>query len=226
MQQVREDFDRIAVLSEHEEAAHGPDLDHLLSYVPQRCEHILEVGCGFGIFTRLMAARAERVTAIDLSPQMIRVARERSNDYRNLEFVLTDFLQADLPEEEFDCIVTIATLHHLPLDEALLKLKSLVKPGGVLIIQDLIGYDGLLDKAFDIFRLPLSVVSRFWRSGRLRPSREVRQAWVEHGKHDTYLTAREARRMRDEHFPGAYLRRHLLWRYTLVWRKDLSGPAT
>ena len=40
----------------------------------------------------------------------------------------------DLPAEDFDCIASIATLHHLPLREIMLKMKAALKPEGVLLI--------------------------------------------------------------------------------------------
>jgi SAM-dependent methyltransferase len=219
MQQVREDFNRIASLTADEHTACEPYSNHLLHSVPASCHHLLEIGCGFGAFARLVTERARHVTAMDLSPQMIEVAKGRSTAYPNLEFVTGDFLQASLPSESYDCIVTVATLHHLPLDEALSRMKSLLCPGGVLIIHDLLAAGGYIDRAFDGVRLPVSMAVRFWQTGRLRARREVRRAWAEHGKHESYLKPQDVRAMRDEHLPGAHIVRHLLWRYTVVWRK-------
>jgi SAM-dependent methyltransferase len=154
---------------------------------------------------------------------MINVAKGRSANYSNLEFVLDDFLQANFQAESFDCIVTIATLHHLPLDKTLMRIKSLLRPGGVLILHDLLAAGGYIDRAFDAVRLPLSMAAQFWRTGRFRARREVRQAWIEHGKGESYLTPQEVLAMRDEHLPGGLVCRHLLWRYTVVWRKPCQS---
>ena len=222
MQQVREDFDRIALLMASEREAREVYSNHLLRHVSSSCNHLLEIGCGFGAFARAAAHRARHVTALDLSPQMIEVARARSAGCSNLEFVLDDFLQLELPAESYDCIVTLATLHHLPLDEALRKMKAQLRPGGVLILHDLLETSGLIDKAFNVFRLGVNMAVRFRLSGRLRARREVRQAWAEHGKHESYLTPQAVRAMRDEHLPGGRIYHHLLWRYTVVWRKPSS----
>lgn len=219
MQQVLEDFDRIATLTAHDGAAPETYSNYLLRQVPVGCNHVLDIGCGFGAFARLVAHRAQRVTAIDLSPQMIEVARGRSAAYSNLEFVLCDFLQANLPAESYDCIVTLATLHHLPLDEAIGKIKSLLRPGGVLILHDMLAHSGHIDKALDVVRVPINMAVRFWRTGKFIPRREVRRAWIEHGKRESYLTLKEVQAMRDEHLPGGRVVRHVLWRYTVVWRK-------
>jgi SAM-dependent methyltransferase len=219
MQQVREDFDRIASLMARERELPETYADYLLRHVPQGCDHVLDIGCGLGAFARRVAGRAARVTAIDLSPEMIAVARKRSAGLPNLEFALCDFLQAPLPLESYDLIITLATLHHLPLEEALSKFKSLLRPGGTLILHDLLSASGPLDRAFDLVRLPISMMTRVRHGGRLIPRAEVRRAWHEHGKHESYLTPREVRAMRDEHFPGGHVHRHFLWRYTVIWRK-------
>lgn len=188
--------------------------------MPQ-CESALEVGCGTGGFTRRLATRAQRVTAVDLSPQMLRLARARSSQQPNIEYLLGDVLQLDLPPAGYDCIVTIATLHHLQLDAALARLKSLLKSGGLLVIHDLIQDDGVLDLFTSTLALPINLALRLWKTGRLLPPKELRQAWHEHGKDEVYLTMSQVRQVCKRDLPGASARRHLFWRYTIVWRKSL-----
>jgi ubiquinone/menaquinone biosynthesis C-methylase UbiE len=87
----------------------------LINQIPKQCQHILEIGCGTGGFSRLLAERAEKVLAIDLSPQMIRLARTRSKLYPNIDFIAGDVMTHQLPNNQFDCIATLTTLHHLPM---------------------------------------------------------------------------------------------------------------
>ena len=218
---IREDFDRIALLTEEHERGGAADIyyNYLMRQLPPRPESVLEIGCGTGAFTRLLASRARSVRALDLSPQMIRLAKEKSAGCENIEYVLGDWMQLSLPAEAFDCIVSIATLHHLPLTPALLRMKDALKPDGVLVIHDLVADAGLADKSLSALAYPLSLVSRFWKTGRLRNPREVREAWTEHGKHEVYLTLDEVKAMCREHLPAAQVKRHLFWRYTIVWRK-------
>ena len=49
---------------------------------------------------------------------------------------------------------------------------------------------------------------------------ELRAAWDEHGRHDSYLTLSEIRKTCADILPGASVTRHLLWRYSLVWKKE------
>jgi ubiquinone/menaquinone biosynthesis C-methylase UbiE len=217
-QTVRADFDRLASLADddfdHNTCYHG----FLLRELPARCANALEVGCGTGRFARALAERAEHVLALDLSPQMIRRAREHYA-ISNLEFEIGDVTELDLPAEHFDYIVSIATLHHLPLDTVLSKLKRALKPAGVLAVLDLYQVESLMDYAVSAVAMPVSVALRIVKTGRLRPPRAVREAWEEHGRNDVYLTLAEVRQHCAVLLPGAVVRRHLLWRYSIIWRK-------
>src|SRR5918911_744321 len=93
--QVREDFDRIALVDEHGAKAADVYHNYLLKQLPPRCKNALDVGCGLGEFTRLLKDRAERVTAIDLSPEMIRIAREQSAEHSKIEFITGDVMHID-----------------------------------------------------------------------------------------------------------------------------------
>jgi ubiquinone/menaquinone biosynthesis C-methylase UbiE len=216
---IREEFDRIALLSEQHGGAGDIYNDYLMQHLPPRPENALEIGCGAGEFTRLLASRARSVAALDLSPEMIRLAKARSANYQNIEYQTGDVMQISLPVARFDCIVSIATLHHLPLEQAVLKMKDALKPNGTLIIHDLVADDGILDRGRSALAYLVSAARRFWKMGQMRMPREVREAWAEHGKSEVYLTLAEVREMCRKYLPEALVKRHLFWRYTVVWCK-------
>jgi ubiquinone/menaquinone biosynthesis C-methylase UbiE len=219
LNEIREDFDRIALLTEHHGGSSVIHHNYVRCYLPSHCEKALEVGCGTGEFTRLLSKHARRIFAVDLSPQMIRLARQQSIDYPNIEYATANVMHLSLPFESYDCIVSLATLHHLPLKQAVLKMKDALKQGGVLIIHDLVADERIIDRVKSLLAFPVSAARRFWKTGRLRAPREVRQAWREHGKGEVYLTLSEVKEMCRQYLPGAKVRRNLLWRYTLVWHK-------
>ena len=59
--------------------------------------------------------------------------------------------------------------------------------------------------------------------GRLLPHREERAAWNAHARHDSYPTIEEVHSICERILPGARIRKHLLWRYSIVWNKPSSG---
>ena len=216
---IRADFDRLALL-ENEGWNHNNHFhSFLLKQLPAKCDQALDIGCGVGTFSRLLAGRSRRVLGLDLSAGMIGVARQRSRAYSNLEFQIGDVLAWDFPYEQFDCIASIATLHHMPLDSVLQKMKAGLKPGGVLLILDLYKSESMSDRLTDLFSICLGMILVPVMTGRLRTPEAVRKAWDEHGKHDAYLPMSAIRLVCADILPGARVRRHLLWRYSIIWIK-------
>ncbi|HEY9404301.1 MAG TPA: methyltransferase domain-containing protein [Pyrinomonadaceae bacterium] len=220
---IRADFDRIALLSDDDNWNHNAHYHgYLIDHIPQRCRRILEIGCGAGEFSRLLAARAESVIAMDLSPQMIRLARERSKLYPNVDFVEDDVMAYQFPDNQFDCIATLTTLHHLPIEPVLRKIRKALKPGGIFVCLDLYRRSNLTDLLFDGVAYPATLFLGLIKTGKPRPPREVREAYNAHGKTDTYLTLPQIRRVCADILPGAVVSRHLFWRYSIIWSKEIA----
>lgn len=221
MSSVEADFDRLALFDDEGWTANNHYHGSLLKYVPKNCEQALEIGCGTGVFARGLARRCQRVVALDLSVEMIRVARSRSAQFDNLEFQLADAMTWSFPQSHFDFICSIATLHHLEQRELFLKMRDALKPGGVLVVLDLVESNGLLERMLDVIGLGVSGGLRLLHNGRLKPPPEVRKAWEQHGTHDHYSTITQMRALAGEILPGSNVTRRLLWRYMLVYRNAI-----
>jgi len=222
MSSIEADFNRLALLDEQGWTTNNHYHSFLLKHVPQNCENALEIGCGTGAFARQLANRCQRVMAIDLSPEMIRVARSRSGKIENLQFHVADAMSWHFPHSHFDFVCAIATLHHLDQRELLIKIRHSLKPRGVLVLLDLVKSNSLVELALDVIALGVSPSLRLIHNGRLQPPAAVRKAWAQHGQHDQYSTFNQMQTLAHEILPGSILTRHLLWRYSLVYQK----PAT
>jgi ubiquinone/menaquinone biosynthesis C-methylase UbiE len=215
--QVREDFDRIALASVPADDVWHPYDRMLMSLIPPNCRRLLDLGCGTGRLTRAIAQRVGEVTAVDFSSEMLRVARERSAAYGNMVFVEADLLNLPVSLGQFDCVISVNLLHHLPVEQAAQAMKAVVAPGGLLIVHDLRRTAGTFDRALDGPRVAAKVVWRLGQVSRVRAFFQQRTAWAHHARGDVVSTAQEITDMRDGFFPGATLRQHFLWRYTLLW---------
>jgi SAM-dependent methyltransferase len=93
-----------------------------------RC--VLEVGCGWGEFAaRMVSELGTEVVAVDLSPRMVELARERGVDAR-----VGDVQDLPFPDGEFDCAVANWMLYHVPdLDRGLGELARVIRPAGHLV---------------------------------------------------------------------------------------------
>ena len=93
--------------------------------------NIIEVGCGAGWLCPSLKPFG-RVTATDLSDQVLDRARQRIPD---VNFVAGDFMALDFGREAFDAVVTIEVLSHVSDQDAFIaKLAGLLRPGGLLLL--------------------------------------------------------------------------------------------
>lgn len=221
-QKICDDFDRLALYDQQEWNHNNHYHRFLLKQLPNRCSSVLDIGCGTGEFSRLLAKRADKVYAIDLSPKTIEIAKDRSQQHANIDFQVGDILQWKFPIEQFDAIVSIATIHHLPVETLLSDLKSALKPGGKLVILDLLEYENLSDRSSDAIAVPLNWILRLLKNRHIKPSPEAAAAMREHLRTDKYLTLSQAQSIYQRLLPGVQLKKHLFWRYSVVWEKPFA----
>ena len=221
---IRKDFDEIARLADP--GASGTDRydEFLLSLVPVDARRILDVGCGLGRLTAALGTDGREVLGVDISLEMIERARLAAGS-RRVTFVSGDFVTLELGARAFDCVVSAATVHHMPEDVAIARMVDLLRPGGRLIIHDLRRDESVADAVRSHAALVHEAFRRLMRTGRARSSRDVRQAWDRHAVGETYLSLNEARALANRRLPGARVCSHWLWRYTIVWDKARARRA-
>ncbi|HVL67787.1 MAG TPA: class I SAM-dependent methyltransferase [Vicinamibacterales bacterium] len=181
----------------------------LLAAVPKPCHRALDAGCGHGAFARRLATVALSVDAIDRDPAVLSVARALSTGVANISFAEADILSW-AAGDGYDFVSMIAVLHHLPFEAALERAAALLRPGGVLAILGLDRPRSVLHAAVrSVLAVPVSGCYRITRG----------YAPVEAPTREPELTIGEIRRRAAAVLPGAVIRQHVLWRYSLVWRK-------
>ncbi len=91
--------------------------------------HILEIGCGSGAFTEKFAETGAKITAVDISPDLLILSRQRRLPQNQVLFVESSVEDLDI-HDQFDSVIGSSILHHLILSKSLPKIFSLLKPGG------------------------------------------------------------------------------------------------
>jgi SAM-dependent methyltransferase len=98
-------------------------------------DRVLDVGCGIGRLTRVLAGRASHVTALDVSPEMLSRAQELNAELDNVEWVLGDGeTLAGIEDASLDAVVSHVVLQHIPSAKLQLgyiaEFGRVLKPGG------------------------------------------------------------------------------------------------
>jgi SAM-dependent methyltransferase len=123
--------------------------EQIVSILPdRRYARALDLGCGLGLLTQMMAPKCDHVLGIDISEAAVALARTRAGEIGNMEFEQGDVLT--LPpsmDGRFDLVMIADTLYYLdPLDDATLKglaarMADLLAPGGICVLANHFFYD-------------------------------------------------------------------------------------
>jgi SAM-dependent methyltransferase len=180
----------------------------LLRALPDGCRSALDVGCGQGLLLPDLAARSEQVVGIDQHAPSLTEAAHRVAQLPNVRLVEGDAMTYDL-RERFDAVVSVAVLHHLPLEAGLQRLADLTVPGGMVGVVGLANSRSVRDHALDAVG---TVTSRLHRIR--RPYTMVTAPILD--PDESYAEVRDAA---QRVLPGVRFRRHTLFRYSLIWTK-------
>jgi SAM-dependent methyltransferase len=103
-------------------------------------ETVVDIACGPGLVVRAFAGAALHVTGIDVTPAMIVRARELVLGLPNVTLDLGDVNVLPYQDGEFDVVVSRFAFHHFVDPRAVLaEMKRVCKPGGRVLVCDLLG---------------------------------------------------------------------------------------
>jgi len=129
---------------------------------------VLEIGCGTGTLSAMMAAKGAHVTAIDSSPRMLAAAQKRLADFQNAGKVVLKYMDATqigdkFAQKSFDLIVSTLVFSEIAPNEqryVLEACKTLLAPEGRLLLADETIPSGLFRRLiYHLVRAPLALLT-------------------------------------------------------------------
>jgi len=96
---------------------------------------VLEIGCGTGLFTEMLAHSGASLVAVDISEDLLEKARAKGLPADRVVFLNKRFEDCDV-DGPFDAVVGSSILHHLEIEAALAKIHELLKPGGIMTFAE------------------------------------------------------------------------------------------
>jgi SAM-dependent methyltransferase len=210
-------FDRLG------ELIGGPLRAYLEGVLHQRGGRAVDLGCGTGRHVAVLAGRYREVLGVDLSEQMLELAR-RHHAGPGVRFARRDLrdLRPDL-DGRFDLVISAHTLHHVEdLDSTLERIRELVAPGGRAVLVDNVAARPAVPRRWFLAEAVRALALDLAR--RRRPPGEalelyrlsIHPAWLDHLTADRFLSSAEFERRYGRVFPGAtftgmYRARALCW---------------
>src|SRR5438874_9524440 len=96
---------------------------------------VLELGCGTGYFTRELARSGADVVAIDVSPELLEIAKANCSA-PNVRYEIQNACELSCPDAVFDSVVGSSVLHHLEIEEAIREIYRVLKPSGTIYFTE------------------------------------------------------------------------------------------
>lgn len=125
----------------------------LADQLPPAPLRILDVGCGTGSLSLILAEQGHTVTGVDFSPAMIEAARQKAAQ-QPIEFHVMDAARPDFPAQQFETLVCRHVLWALPEPgEVLKRWRDLLTPGGTLLLIEGYWHTGAGLHAADVVAL-------------------------------------------------------------------------
>ena len=187
----------------------------ILEAIPAGCQRALDVGCGEGMLARRLARRVPCVAGIDQDAASIELARRQDRDGK-IDLICGDFLTHPFAPASFGMITSVAALHHMDARAALERMSRLLVPGGTLAIVGLARSRLPADLPRDAAAVAANLGCLLTRICWEHPSPIVWPPPLSYAEMDA---------LARQELPGVRYRRHLLWRYSLIWVKPARTGA-
>lgn len=187
----------------------GTDFDDwVLAALPARASSAVDLGCGAGRHSVLLAGRADRVLAVDVAGGMLALARER-RARPGIDYQQRGVLDVAPAEGPFDVVLSVHTLHHVGDPGLVLPhVRSLVAPGGTVVAADIVDPGGWATRDFHLDRAFTDARLVHQLTGDPDAAADVLRLllhprWLEVTATDTPLDRAAFHRRYAEVFPGA-----------------------
>ncbi|SRR5579883_2434675 len=185
---------------------------------------VLEIGCGIGTAMINFARSGAQVTAVDLSDESLKLAKQRAevydlNDRINFYHGNAEELNQWLPPETYDLVYSFGVIHHTPHPERVIEqIRHYVKPGSTIKIMVYYRY------SWKVLWIVLTYgKGQFWRINEL----VARYSEAQEGCPVTYIYSKQEAKellqgfdvidMQVDHIFPYYIPDYKQYKYTKVW---------
>jgi ubiquinone/menaquinone biosynthesis C-methylase UbiE len=98
-------------------------------------DRVLDLGCGSGWATRLLAPKCKEVVGVDVSGEMVRQAQEASSNFANVKFLQGSAQKIPCPDNSFDKMLSVESFYYYAVQEvALDEIFRVMAPNGRIFI--------------------------------------------------------------------------------------------
>lgn len=100
--------------------------------------NVLDIGCGNGALLSELSNKISKGVGLDVSDQLLNLARTRNTDHPNIDFKRIDGPALPFPDHSFDVVISLLSYRYLDWDPIMIEIERVVKKEGKLLIVDMV----------------------------------------------------------------------------------------
>ena len=152
-------------------------VEHAERWMAEHCRgrQVLDFGCGDGRYSFKLAAWADSVLGIDISPESVAICRRRARELgvdHKVRFEVMDCENLALPSQSMDVVVEMGVLHHLDVHKAFGEMRRVLRPGGVAYCAEALVHNPFIQA----YRLLTPKLRTEWEARHILGRREIEAA--------------------------------------------------
>lgn len=166
---------------------------------------VLDIGCGNGALLKELSPMIEKGIGVDASEGIIKIARERNSEIRNSKFEIIEDPKIPLEDQSVDVVISLLSFRYLDWDPLMDEIKRVLRPGGKVLIIDMITVPV---KWFEFPDLLISKLKHYWQRKKYKSFYENLTklvndpAWKEMLKYNPIRAEHEMKWYLESRFPG------------------------
>ena len=133
---------------------------HVLAATPRGSARVLDIGCGNGALLCALHADIAQGVGVDVSTRAIAIAQQRSAELRRLRFATITSAELPFPDDSFDVVISFLSFRYLDRDASIREAKRVLRPGGRMLIVDMVAAQPKLRDAWTLLRSALTHATR------------------------------------------------------------------
>jgi len=186
---------------------------------------VLEVGCGTGRLAIKISKSAKKVIAVDSCKELINIAKRKAINLDNIQFKNLSIENYKTCHENVDIIISTFVIHHLvDVENEINKFKNILKPGGQLIIIDVLEHRFVETCIFYFYYLKkygiIKTCRLFKNTSRFSPFKNLYiKEFHRHVKNDIFLSYKEFKNMSLKNLDGCKIKRLYKIFGCVLWEK-------
>lgn len=111
-------------------------IDYILRYMGRKPSVVVDIGCGTGLSTFVWSQISDTVIGMDPSEDMLAIARQKSEGYKNVSFILAFSDRTGLDDNFADIVTCSQSFHWMNPETTLKEAARILKEGGIFAAYD------------------------------------------------------------------------------------------